>query len=362
MNKDVADQLTRARTGLIIDQPFYGMLALRLKMVEDVNIPTAAVDGEHMYYNPAFIDSLPIGQKKTLIAHEVMHCVYDHMRRRGDRNHRKFNKAGDYVINLVLEESGFEPIPIWLFNKAYKDMTTDHVYSLLPDDDGSGKGPLDDCMDADPSADPDGMAEVEWKIATIQAAKLAQQEGKLPGALARFVDELTNNKVDWKALLRRFITETSKDDYSWSRFNRRFQAQGIFLPSLYSESMGEMVVVIDTSGSIDQPTLNAFGSEIKAIVASSRPAKLNVIYCDSQVNHVDEFGPNDELLFKMHGGGGTSFRPPFIWVDNNNVKPVCLVYLTDLYGDFGNAPDYPVMWVCTTSQVAPWGETLPIEI
>jgi predicted metal-dependent peptidase len=361
MNNEVAARMTRARTALILDQPFYGMLALRLSLHEDPGVKTMAVDGKTIYYNPDFVTSLPDGQVKTVIAHEVMHCVFAHMSRRGDRNPRKFNQAGDYVINLGLVDSGFEKVPNWLYSKAYDGMTTDHVYSLLPDEDeNDGKDPLDECRDGEP--DDSGMEEVEWKIATIQAAKVAKGEGKLPASLQRFVDELTQTKIDWKATLRRFITEISKDDYSWARFNRRFQSQGIFLPSLYSESMGEIVVVIDTSGSIDQPTLNAFGSEIKAIVEGTRPSKIHVIYCDAAVNHVDEFGPNDELKFKMHGGGGTDFRPPFAYVDEKAIKPVCLVYLTDLCGPVGDPAEFPTMWVCTTEVVAPWGETLPIDI
>ena len=361
MNNEVAARMTRARTALILDQPFYGMLALRLTLREDPSVKTMAVDGKTIFYNPDFVTGLPDGQVKTVIAHEVMHCVFGHISRRGDRNPRKWNQAGDYVINLGLVDSGFEKVPNWLYNKAYDGMTTDHVYSLLPDpDDIDGKDPLDDCRDGTP--DDSGMEEVEWKIATVQAAKVAKGEGKLPASLERFVDELTNTKVDWKAVLRRFITEISKDDYSWSRFNKRFQSMGIFLPSLYSESMGEIVVCIDTSGSIDQPTLNAFGSEIKAIVEGTRPSKIHVIYCDAAVNHVDEFGPNDELKFAMHGGGGTDFRPPFAYVEKKDIKPVCLVYLTDGYGSFPEQADYPTLWCMTTEVIAPIGETVPIEI
>ena len=362
-NKEVADILTRVRTALIIDQPFYGMLALRLKFVEDAGTKTMAVDGVHIFYNVDFVKSLPINQIKTVVAHEVMHCVFAHISRRGDRNPRKFNQAGDHVINIGLKDSKFEPVPSWLCNEGFRNMTTDHVYSLLPDDDNDpSSDPMDECMDsADGTAEGD-MAEVEWKIATVQAAKMAKDEGKLPGSVERFVDELTSVKVDWRAVLRRFIVEVSKNDYSWSRFNRRFQSQGIFLPSLYSENMGELVVVIDTSGSIDQPTLNAFGTEIKAIVDSTRPAKTHVVYCDAKINHVDEYGPNDELAFAMHGGGGTDFRPPFAHLEKHDIKPACLVYLTDLYGPHGDAPEYPVLWVCTTDRIAPWGETLPIVV
>ena len=126
--------------------------------------------------------------------------------------------------------------------------------------------------------------------------------------------------------------------------------------------MGEIVVAIDTSGSIDQPTLNAFGAEIKAIVGNARPKKTTVIYCDAAVNHVDTFEPNDELHFDMHGGGGTNFCPPFEYVAENGLKPVCFVYLTDGYGPFPSAPEFPTLWCCTTEVVAPFGETVPIEV
>ena len=362
MNTDVANQLTRARTQLILDHPFFGQLALRLPLVEKPGIPTAAVDGKHIYYNPDFMAKHNGEETKTILAHEVMHCVFDHIGRRSDRDHRKWNQAGDYVINLALTDAGFSPVAGWLHSTAYRDKTTDEVYTMLPDNDGpDGPGdPLDDCMDSD--LDDVTATATDWKIATIQAANMARSEGKLPASLARFVEELTAPKIDWKAMLRRFITETAKDDYSWQRPNRFFMNQGFILPSLFSETMGEIVVVIDTSGSINQHTLDAFGSEIKAIVQGARPSKTHVIYCDAEVNHVDEYGPNDELMFAMHGGGGTDFRPPFDYVAEKSIKPVCLVYLTDLYGTWGAAPEFPVMWVCTTNRVCDWGETIPIDV
>jgi predicted metal-dependent peptidase len=361
INQDVADQLTRARTQLILDHSFFGQLALRLPLVEDASTKTLSVDGKRIRYNPTFVETLSGPLTKAAIAHEVMHCVFDHIGRRQDRNPRKWNQAGDYVINLALRDSGFEIGKSWLLNTAFAGMGSDEVYNLLPEpDDEDGKDPLDECQDGDPS-DIEVNA-TDWKIATIQAANQARAEGKLPASLSRFIEELTEAKIDWRAMLRRFITETSKDDYSWQQPNRHFIEQGFFLPTLYSESMGEIVVAIDTSGSISQEMLNTFGGEIKAIVQSSRPSKTHVIYCDSQVNHVDEFGPNDDLSFDMHGGGGTAFKPVFDYVAEWGIKPVCLVYLTDLYGDVAfSPPDYPVMWGCTTHEVAPWGETVPVE-
>lgn len=361
INQYVKDMLTRARTQLILDHSFFGQLALRLPLVEDAGTQTASVDGKHIRYNPDFIAKHSSAQIKTILAHEVMHCVYDHISRRQGRDPRKWNQAGDYVINLCLVDSGFEAIKGWLYDPAYTGMSSDEVYNLLPEaDDEDGKDPLDECLDGDPS-DVNTVA-TDWKVATIQAANQARSEGKLPASMDRFIEELTASKLDWRAMLRRFITETSKDDYTWSRPNRRFIEQGFFLPTLYSESMGEIVVGIDTSGSISQEMLNTFGGEIKAIVQSSRPSKTTIIYCDSDVNHVDEFGPNDDLKFELHGGGGTAFKPVFDYVAEKGIRPVCLVYLTDLYGDTAFiAPGYPVMWGCVSSEVAPWGETIPVE-
>lgn len=362
---EAARKLTVARAQLLLNKGhgFFGMLALRLKLVEDPGVKTLAVDGKHVFYNPEFVvNELTDSLTRSALAHEVMHCVFEHINRRGERSARKWNQAGDYAINLVLEDAGFEIGKSWLLNRAYVDMTADEIYNLLPDDnDGDGNDPLCDVQSGN-SHDAD-EANVEWKVAAVQAATAAKAQGNLPGALQRFVEEITAPpKVDWRQQLRQFVTEISKEDYAWSRPNRRYLSAGLYLPGLWSESMGEIAVVIDTSGSIDQHTLNAFGNEIKSIAAAVRPSRIHVIYCDSEVNHVDEFDATQELHFDMHGGGGTDFRPPFVHLEEQGVTPRCLVYLTDLYGPGPEHVDYPVLWVCTTDQVAPTGQTIHIEV
>jgi predicted metal-dependent peptidase len=360
MNTDIAHRLTRARTWLLLDFPFFGELALRLKLVERNSIPTLAVDGRHIFYNAEFVATLSDALTRSALAHEVFHCVFDHIGRRVDRDPRKWNQAGDYVINAQLKTCGLEIGSGWLYNPVYNGMTTDQIYHLLSDSGGDCDDPLDDCMDGD--SDTNEVMATDWKIATIQAANSAKQAGKLPDSLARFIEALTTPKVDWRERLRRFVTETSKDDYSWMRPNKHFLGQGFYLPSLYSERMGEIVVAVDTSGSIDQKTLNVFGAEIRAIVQSARPSKTTVIYCDSEINHVDVFSPEDELHFELHGGGGTDFCPPFTYLEKENTVPVCFVYLTDMCGRFPADPGYPVLWCATTDALAPFGETVPIEV
>lgn len=372
MNESVRRKLTKARIALITLQPFFGTLALRLKLIENNSIPTLAVNGREILYNAAFVDKLSHEVLMAAVAHEVGHCVYEHISRRGARNPMKWNFAGDYVINAMLKSAGFTLGEGWLYNPQWgSDMTADQIYNLLPDQPQNGNGgglpgpgepggPLCDIQQGDAKEDHD-LAD-EWKIATVQAATAAQQAGKLPGDLKRFITDLLNPKTDWRTQLRRFVTEVSNGDYSWTRPQRKMLAHGFYMPSLYSERMGEIVVAVDTSGSITQHMLNVFQAEIQAIRDAVSPQMTRIIYCDARVNHVDEFTAEDLLEMKMHGGGGTDFRPPFDLVEEEGWNPAAFIYLTDGYGPFPQLPaPNPTMWCMTTNVEPPHGECLQVD-
>ena len=361
MDAQAHAQLTKARAGLILDQPFFGALALRLKLVEDSITKTLSVNGKVIKYNPDFIKTMSLPLTKSALAHEVMHCVFDHMGRLSEREPKRWNHAGDYVINQTLQDAGFELGEGWLHSPAFKGMSTDDIYNQLPPDPpGDSQDELEP-GDSDPAQR--AAEQREWQIATAQAASAAKALGKLPGTLERFVDEMLKPKVDWREVLRRFIDQASKNDFSWRRLNRRALSQDVMLPGLFSESCGKIQSWIDTSGSIDQHTLNTFGSEISAVIDEVRPEETEVGYCDTEINHVDTFKDNEQPQFNMHGGGGTDFRPPFQRNIDEQITPVCMIYLTDGYGAFPEQePDYPVLWVMTTDVVAPFGETVRIQL
>lgn len=389
-------KMIKARANLIMGQPFFGTLALRLKIQEDASIKTANCDGATLKYNPAYVDKLSVQQTMGMIAHEVLHVGFLHHTRRGARNAKQWNEACDYSINPILKASNFELPENTYCNPAYEGMTAEHIYTLIPapppqDKNGKGKGKgggsnedEGDGQGESQNNDPGGNGgvedsensqnkgasqsqqngeEAEWKVAMAQAAHVAKQAGNLPAAIERMMQELFEPILPWRNILRRFMTEKAADDFSWARGNRRFIAQGLYLPSRTSEGTGEIVVVIDTSGSIGPKELNEFGSEIKAIVDEVKPSKTYVVYCDAAIAHIDTFGPNDELNFAAHGGGGTDFRPPFKWIEEMQLAPKCLVYLTDGYGPF---PDhdipYPTLWCINNHQVTPpFGEHLILE-
>lgn len=357
MNKEAERALTRARTQLLFSHGFFGALALRLRLTEDESIKTLNVDGKTIRYNPEFILSLDNDVRMAAMAHEVMHCVLDHMSRLSSREPRRWNRATDYAINQMLQDAGMTLGDGWLIAPQFKGMSADEIYPLLPDD------PEEESMD-DMSSGSGGPAQaVEWQIAAAQAAQTVAAQGKLPGSLQRFLEEVGKPKVDWRAYLRRFVTERSKNDYSWSRPQRRFLAQGLVLPGLYSESMGCMVAVSDDSGSVGDDMLKALSTEIDAIASACTPQRLMHISCDCEINHVGEFGPDEKFVMTSKGGGGTDFRPPFEYIKEQSVRPACLVYLTDGYGPFPEtAPDYPVLWCMTTEVIPPWGEHVRIEL
>lgn len=383
-----AQKVTKARANLVMAHPFFGSLALRLKLKENPELKEAGVcDGTTITYNPKTVEEMPLSKVQGLIAHLVMHPAFLHHTRRGNRDKKKWNKACDYSINTILKNAGFDLPEGRLVDPNYNGMSAEHIYTMIPDDPEDGNGGGGNSGGNNNSNDPGGDGgvedspnsqnggasasqqqheEAEWKVALAQAAHVAKQAGKLPGDLERMMGELLEPQVPWKDILRRFMTEKCNDDFSWKRGNRRFIANGLYLPSRISDdAMATMVAVIDTSGSIGERELTEFGSEIADIHKEVKPKELIVIYCDAQVNHVDRFGPEDELRFKLHGGGGTDFRPPFDWIEKQQLPVKCLAYLTDGYGPFPEEEDvpFPTIWVINNDQVEPpFGEHLVMNV
>lgn len=377
-----AARIVQARVGLVLDQPFFGALALRLAPQADPNAKAGMwTDGTTLGYNPEVIARWTDAELQGVVCHEVLHCALGHPWRRDGRDAHRWNMAADYAINPLISEAGMALPSGALLDSAYAGQAAEQIYAALPEpppppsggegdapgeaggepsDDGDQPAPAGEVRDADP-ADPG--QEAEWEVATFQAAQAAKAQGKLPAGMARLVEELRRPRVDWRAALRRFVQTQARDDYSWRMPATRYLAAGLYLPSLRSETMPPIVVGVDTSGSIGDAELADFAAELQAIMDECAPARIVVIYCDAAVNGVEEFERGDAITLSPHGGGGTDFRPVFDRVEAEGVEPACLVYLTDLDGTFPAAsPDYPVLWVSTTRAVAPWGETIEMEV
>ena len=258
--------------------------------------------------------------------------------------------------------------------------------------DSSGQG--DDAgSDAPPSHDPSGTGEVmdagarsgndgdstetpvdvaaeeqAWDEAMHQALNIARAEGKVPGRVEETVKGAHASRLDWRTLLRRYMTDAAKSDYSWSLPNRRFIDSGLYLPSIRSEGMETIAVIVDTSGSLPAATLAEFWAELREVAAEIRPERVVVLQVDAAVQDAAEYAPDDlpyEIALK--GRGGTDFRPGFEWLDEQEIQPAVCLYFTDMecssYPE--TQPSFDVVWVNWSDPPEdwnrePWGERIDI--
>lgn len=375
-------KLARAKAALILEQPFFATLAVNSKWIRDDTCPTMETDGENIYWSGQFVDEMTLDECKFVICHEIMHCVFDHMGRLNERDAYKWNVATDIVINDILTREGVGSMPKGgLLNPGLAQAGTylaEAVYNLLPDtppgqqggafspQDGSGKsrstGPLDQLKPRKGSPAQQSQSAAEMKVKVAQAAQAAKMCGRLSGNLERFVTEVLKPKVDWKEVLRAFVSSKAKVDRSWARPNRRLISQGIYLPSLSGEKLGQVLIAVDCSGSIGPRELNEFTAEISAIHEDCKAELVHVVYFDSAISHYECYGPGESLNIRPHGGGGTDFAPIFEYMRDKAIEPCCVVVLTDGYcGSYGHAPDCPVLWVTTGEEKFPWGRVVSMK-
>ncbi len=378
-------KMTAARTALVLEQPFFGALALSLTMREDAGCGTAWVDGRTLGYDPAFIEPLTHAQCTALWAHEVSHCALGHPWRREGRNQKRFNIACDRVINSDLRDSGFTLPPDGEYATGEeKGKSAEWIYARLGEDDGDGDGqgsgpgdgpgdgqgqgkadPLGELRDAPKEADADGTpapSEGEWKQRAASAMQQAKMQGKMPGGMAREVERALRPRVDVRSLLLRFFSERSTGDYSWTRPNSRYLSQGLYLPALESKSLGEVSIMVDTSGSVDAVSLAYARAIVESVIEECNPVAVTVYYADAAVCKVDRFEQGEPLTWQPAGGGGTDFRPALEAIERDGA-PVCAICISDLYGTFPEVPPaLPVLWLSTTEGLsAPFGETVFID-
>ncbi len=213
------------------------------------------------------------------------------------------------------------------------------------------------------------LEEQAWDEAMHQALSLAKAEGKAPGRVEETVRGAHASTLDWRSLLRRYMTDAVKSDYSWSVPNRRFIDSGLYLPSIRSDGMDAIAIIIDTSGSLPAATLAEFWAELREVASEIRPGRVIVLQVDAAVQDAAEYAPDelpDEIAIK--GRGGTDFRPGFAWLEEQGIQPGVCLYFTDMEcSDYPETePSFPVLWCdygdgdSPWRQSEPWGERIDI--
>lgn len=346
-----------------------------MSAVFSTDIPIAATDGSALILNPETYFKYPLQQRVFVVAHEIMHCVFNHnglmrnMKVTGKvkyndgselpYDHECMNMAMDYIINDLLIESKvgeFLPEGLHDINIATSSTPFIDAYKRIykDKDKGGGKGKsFDVLLDSGTSQGKDAgqaqqdRSQTEWDTAIAAAVASAKAQGKLPSAIERLFKDVLEPVVTWQEHIRAFFArKVGSGGYDWRKPDRRLIQRDIYSPSRSGNGCGDVVVAIDTSGSIGQRQLDMFFNELRAILEDVQPRMVHLVWCDAQVHKVDELESASDIGgLKAHGGGGTAFEPVFDWIAQSNVTPDALVYLTDGLGSFPkDAPSYPVVW------------------
>jgi predicted metal-dependent peptidase len=364
MRVDVVDRIIIARLGLLLRHPFFGNMATRLRVVDaDDWCPTAATDGRCLYYNTQFFNAMSNKEVEFVIAHEVLHCVFDHLGRREFRDPKLYNIAADYIVNnlLIRDRIGHNPKIVQCYHDTkYEGWASEEVYDELfknadkidldalgemldehlnwgdeeDDGDGDGKG-KDGKGKGRPKLSEDDVRAIkdEIKEAVIQAQQAAGA-GNTPGEINRMIKDLTEPKMNWRELLQQQIQSTIRNDYSFSRPSRKGQQSGAILPGMQFAETIDITVGIDMSGSIGDEQGRDFLSEIKGIMEEYKDYKIKVWCFDTKVYNEQDFsaeGGEDLTEYQLMGGGGTDFDANWTYMKQYGIQPKKFIMFTDGY-------------------------------
>ena len=403
------ERLVQARIGLLILHPFYGNLALRLKLVNaDAWCPTAATDGRNFFYNTKFIERLPDNQLLFLFGHELLHVVYDHLARNDGRQPVLSNIAADYCVNgdLIQNKVGtaIDVVPIlhntkyygWSFERVYDDLYEKAEKNMIDLDEMMDQI-LDEHLDADGqggSGDAEGEQELdkngnpvskskpnlsdserrkikdEMKEAVLNAAQAAggSSAGNIPAGIKRLIEQWTQPKMDWRELLQQQIQSTIKNDFTFSRPNRRSWHIDAVLPGMDFDEKIDIALCIDMSGSISNTMIKDFFSEVKGITDMYEDYRIQIWTFDTEVYGYKVFDPTniDELIdYEPMGGGGTDFDVNWKFMKDNEIEPKKLIMFTDGYpwGSWGDENYCDTVFIIhgDKSIKAPFGVTAHYE-
>ncbi len=345
---------------------FFASLTLQAKIEVSKEIPTAATDGNNIYVNPTFFSRMNLAEQSGVLLHEVLHAALLHVQRRGSRDPKTWNIAADIVVNGIIMDEGYALPEGAIVHDIYRHYGVEEVYEKLMEESPEQDVTMlsDDLLESPPtdatgsrqsqdggneSAKRRAMAAAtsRWKHALEQAKMLAQTsgQGKLPAGVTREMEQLKTPQIDWRSYLWRFMVQSPTD---FGGFDRRFISDGVFLEVLEAMQVN-VLVAIDSSGSINQRELTALASEVRAICETYPDINVTLYYADTQL-----YGPYElkasAPLPAPKGGGGTDFRP-FFDVLQDSLRPreyTLAIYLTDGYGDFPRTPpSAPVLWVVT---------------
>ena len=384
------------------------LMQLPLQVSHDKNTTVQANDLD-LIVNPEYLATLPKKQQLYAMSQLAWHMALgDPVTIKTAEHGELFNLASDiYIDKMLMEDHGriLERVPgqdpRYFDRKDFDGKTRDEIYRKLIEEQeknnngNTGKSsetgiagdltkprPSDTQGDSD-EQDQEGnggnsqapqqapMSNQELKDKLEDLVKNAAMQAKLAGAnippsISKQLEAIYNPQVHWATVLDRIVGSYKREDYSWSRFNKAYFAHGIVLPTLYNESIGDIVVAVDTSGSISDDAYQHILGNLAFIHSNLHPSKLHLIQFTDSIHNTMESEEGDDLnedIFKRVNGG-TDVNPVFDWVENQGIKPEVMIVFTDMYmPEVRHDPSYPVVWgVIDNPQCSiPFGERVDIK-
>lgn len=358
---------------------FAGLFMVGKTTIVDEPI-TASTNGRDAWYGREFVDGLTDKELAFLVLHENMHKCYRHLttwRHLYEADHSVANHSTDHVINIQLEDmdpsGAFVVHPrikmgphagkrMGCYDERFRGMDAKQVFDILKKEkdereqeegeEGGGQGDEGSDIVSVSSGSGDGFDQHDWEgakqLSAEEQKQLAQDiegalrqggiyAGKVGGDMLRSVQDMLEPRVDWRDVLRRFVRVSLKDrdQPSWRRAHRNYLWQDVILPSIMGKRMKHIVVMFDTSGSIQGQLLEMFMGELNKVIESVNPDRIDILYWDTEVAGHETYkgGDKRELVHKTkpRGGGGTDpdCLPPYI--AEKALNPDAFVVLTDGY-------------------------------
>jgi len=417
------ERITRCLIQLQRQRPYFSYVLHYFRFVESTKAPpilreyvdTIGVDKYGIvFYNPKYLLTLKEEQLSNILCHEVLHITFKHLERIGNRHPVLWNIVADMKVNETLAQHGMyiekgvyelkgidketvaKSTTEALYDKLYKAAKTGKLCR-----DGNckkckrqqkalgGKGTvlcpfkspdkhIYDSRDKKKGAKSEQEKEldkirekqekVNWDRVYREAFVHAKQRGDMPLGLERYLDELLQTRLPWRELLQRYLVKEIPVDYTWQRPHKRSLALGYYLPSVLKERV-DVVIGIDTSGSISDKEYQIFMSEVLGILTSFQCIRGTILFCDAEIHNIVEVNEMTKYmllnkLIKGRGYGGTDFKPVFKWIRENRPQTKILIYLTDLYGDYPRKDEvnHKTVWVTSTKDYkVPFGEIIHLD-
>lgn len=380
VNVDMAEAnkaLDKAKVTLMTvkNSTFITSILWSLKFSWNSSIPTARTDGLTLEVNPEWFMGLTPGARVGLLAHESWHPALEHPIRGIGFDHRIYNIAADYVINIMLEDAGYELPPQGYVDAKYRNMTTEQVYNIIYSDEkenpSSDFNPDIQMGDGGDSPSGGGASELQEQLDSIlvKAALEAEmageslQAGNIPSDVLRRIEELTNPKLPWETILLNYANTYAKTEYSFSRPKKKFMPD-FYLPALSGTTINHIAGAADSSGSVNDAEFTSFLQQVETILSLAKPNRVTIMDFDTKVKSINHITQPSELWdLKFKGYGGTDLKPVF--EEARKLNPDLFIVFSDLHcKPIKKETPFPVIWVVVNNPNAKvnFGHKIDIEV